>query len=189
MSGPMKIRTGLLLLALSLGPGVRHLWAQTSQVKLSSTEEDEVRESGDDPRARVALFQRLINDRVERLKQVLADTRAQGRMDDMHDLIQDVAGLSDELGDNLSEYSQAHSDVRKALPKLVAATDRWVSTLHNLPEEDAYSVPRKLALESLADLKSDAADLEAEQQAWFKEHRPAKNSDAEGPVQFPEPHR
>jgi hypothetical protein len=91
-----------------------------------------------------------------------------------------MTGILDDLDDNLDEYSKHHNDVRKVLPKLVAATERWGTVLRSPPEDQEYSVQRKLALESLNDVHEAATQMIAEQAAWFKDHPPAKSSGKNG---------
>ena len=52
-----------------------------------------------------------------------------------------IAGLLDDLDDNLDEYGRHHEDVRKALPKLITATERWGTVLKSPSESRliAYS--------------------------------------------------
>ena len=69
---------------------------------------------------------------------------------------------------------------------MVEATDRWATALKSLPEDDTYAVTRKLALESLRDLRESATQMLAEQAAWFKAHPPSKQKDeVNGPVDIP----
>lgn len=128
-----------------------------------------------DPPARVLAFQKIVETRIDRIQRVLVDVRAQGRAADVHQNMEETSGVVNELEDNLDDYASAHKDLRKVLPKLILATDRWASILRQPPDNDRYNVTRKLALEAVADLKDDAQKLLPEQQAWFKEHPPAKD--------------
>jgi hypothetical protein len=57
------------------------------------------------------------------------------------------------------------------------AAERWATAIKSPPEDDAYSVSRKIALESVRDLRESANQLTAEQTAWFKAHPPSKQKD------------
>ena len=151
--------------------------AQRSSVSLSESEVEALRDAAIDPAQRVAVFQEIINARVDRIQRVLADARAQGRAQDIHQSMEEIAGSVNELEDNIDEYAPAHKDLRKALPKLLTATDRWTSILKQPPENGQYNVTRQLALEAVADLKDVAAKLLPEQQKYFKEHPPSKTQD------------
>lgn len=162
----------LLLLASALCPP---LHAQRGSANLSEGEIESIRESAMSPAERVAVFQKIIDTRIERIQRVLVDVRAQGRAEDIHQYLDEIAGVVNEAEDNLDEYAAGHKDLRKPLPKLVAATERWTSILKQPPENDQYKVARQLALEAVADLKDQAAKLLPEQQKYFKEHPPSKD--------------
>ena len=141
---------------------------------MSEEEVETVREAAMDPPLRVLAFQKIVDTRVERIQRVLVDVRAQGRAEDLHQNMDEVSGTVNELEDNLDDYASTHKDLRKVLPKLVIATDRWASIVRQPPDNDRYNVTRKLALEAIADLKDQAQKLLPEQVAYFKEHPPSK---------------
>ena len=141
---------------------------------LSDGEVEEIREAAMDPPMRVLAFQKIIETRLARIQRVLIDMRAQGRAEDLHQNLGDISGVVNELEDNLDDYAAAHKDLRKVLPKLILATDRWASVLRQPPDNDRYNVTRKLALEAVADVKEDAQKLVPEQEAYFKAHPPSK---------------
>jgi len=89
--------------------------------------------------------------------------------------MEQFTSIADDFDDNLDDYSQHHRDVRKVLPRVVAAAERWGTALRTPPENEAYSVSRKLALESLADIRDSAIKLIDEQKAWFLAHPPPKD--------------
>ena len=94
--------------------------------------------------------------------------------------------IADELADNLDDYGPRHADLRKALPKVIDATDRWATQLKSPPEDDTYTVQRKLALESIRDLRESASEMENQQTAWFKAHPPTKQkNEPAGPIDIP----
>jgi hypothetical protein len=154
--------------------------AQHNPTSLSEKEEEAVRDAADDPAKRVAVYQAIIEARIKRIQDILADKRAQGRREDIRESMSDIAGLVDELEDNLDEYDGKHRDLRKPLPKLLDATLRWESVLKQPPVDDRYDLVRKLALESVADIKKDADELIPAQQAYFKAHPPDKNANPGG---------
>lgn len=168
--------------ALFLPP--EHASAQRHAAPLSEAEEEEVRDAAIEPARRIAVYQGIIESRVKRIQAVLANTRAQGRRDDLYDSMDAIASLVDELQDNLEEYDHAHRDLRKQLPRLADAIPRWESVLRQPPDDPAYDLARKLALEAVADVKKEAAELLPAEVAYFKAHPPNKDSDADkvGPV-------
>ena len=165
---PFAVAASLVWCPVSL-PAQHH-----GSADLSEAEVEAIREAAMDPPQRVLAFKKIIDTRVERVQRVLVNVRAQGRAEDIHQNMNEISGVVNELEDNLDEYATTHKDLRKALPKLVLAADRWASILRQPPDNDRYNVTRKLALEAIADLKDDAQKLVPEQQAYFKEHPPSK---------------
>ena len=141
----------LVLLGLTALPAA--CLAQRNSTALSEKEEEAVRDAADDPARRVAVYQSIIEARIKRIQDILADKRAQGRREDIRESMSEITGLVDELEDNLDEYDSKHRDLRKPLPKLLDATLRWESVLKQPPADDRYELVRKLAVESVADIR------------------------------------
>ncbi len=156
------------------------LVAQDRGSTLSDGEVEKLRELAPYAPERVLAFVGFINQRADEIDKLTAGKRKPGREEDLHDLMQQITGILDDLDDNLDEYSKHHNDVRKVLPKLVAATERWGTVLKSPAEDQEYSVQRKLALESLNDVHEAATQMIAEQAAWFKDHPPAKTDGKNG---------
>ena len=160
---------GFLLVLLCLGPAhVASLFAQRAGPDLSEAEVETIREAAMLPVERVLAYSKIVDTRIDRIQRVIADVRAQGRAEDIHQNMEEVTGVVNELEDNLDDYRSGHKDLRKVLPKLIASTDRWSSILRQPPDQDKYKVTRQLALEAVADLKDDAQKLLPEQIAYFK---------------------
>jgi hypothetical protein len=126
------------------------------------------------PSDRVLVFIKLLDSRTKAIQDLFSKPRRPGREQDTHDLFEQFTAVADELNDNLDDYGPHHRDIRKALPKLIAATERWSSALKSPPEDGAYNVSRKLALESIRDIREEATKLVEEQKAWFLAHPPPK---------------
>ncbi len=161
-----------------------HAFPQRHAAPLSEGEEEEVRDAAIEPARRIAVYQSIVESRVKRIQNVLINTRAQGRREDIQDAMEAISSLVDELQDNLEEYDHAHRDLRKQLPKLLDAMPRWESVLRQPPDDPAYDLTRKLALEAVADIKKEAAEILPSETAYFKAHPPAKDTDTNkvGPV-------
>ncbi len=159
---------------------------QRGSANLSEAEVEAVRDAAMYPAQRVIVFQTIVDTRIDRIQRVLADVRAQGRAEDVHQNMEEIASVVNELEDNIDEYAPAHKDLRKALPKLLTATDRWSSILKQPPDNAQYKVTRQLALEAVADLKDVAAKLLPEQQKYFKEHPPSKEQETDS-SEMPKP--
>lgn len=176
---PRRICFALILLAL-LPP----LHAQSSDNALSEAEVEQLRDSAYFPRDRVLVFVKFLDERSNALHELFAHPRHPGREQDAHDLLEQFTSIADELEDNLDDYGTRHSDIRKSLPKLLEATDRWSSTLKSPPDDETYNVSRKLALEAIRDLREDATELIASQKAWFAAHPPVKE-EKNGTIDIP----
>lgn len=160
------------------------LHAQSSENALSQAEVEQLRDSAYDPRDRVLVFVKFLDDRSNAIQELFAHPRHPGREQDAHDLLEQFTSIADELEDNLDDYGTRHSDIRKSLPRLLDATDRWASTLKSPPDNEAYNVSRKLALEAIRDLREDTTELIASQKTWFAAHPPAKQ-EKNGPIDIP----
>ena len=172
-SGMTRILLGLIL-ALPLAVIPAH--AQRHESALSEGEIEQLRDAAYVPSDRVLVFIKLLDSRSKRVQDLFAHPRRPGREEDAHDLFEQFTAVADELDDNLDDYGPRHRDIRKALPKLIEATERWSSALKTPPENDAYNVSRKLALESIRDIREAAAHLIDDQKAWFLAHPPVKET-------------
>jgi len=144
---------------------------------LTETEVEQVRENAIFPDERVALYAKFIEVRAAKIKSLTARPKSGNRVLELDRLLQDFTALMDEVGSNLDEYSDRHSDVRKALKTLTEAAPRWVQILRALPGEPGFDVSRKEAIESGEELTDDAKRLLAEQEEYFKTHKEEKGQE------------
>jgi hypothetical protein len=157
------------------------LRAQPPQSTLSDAEVEQVRQARYYPSDCVLLYVKFLDLRMKEIQDLFAKPRRPGREQDTHDLFEQFTALTDELSDNLDDYGPRHADLRKALPKILDATERWSSALKAPPDNEAYSVSRKIALESIRDLRESATELTVDPATWFKAHPPAKENDGRAP--------
>ncbi len=175
-SGRASRRTILrTLVAGILFPLVRPLAAQAHESALSDGEVEKLRDTAYYPPDRVLAFIAFLDQRTHEIDRLGTGPRRPGREQDIDDQMQQFASIADDLDDNLDEYDKHHRDIRKVLPKLVAATERWGTALKTPPEHPTYTLARKLALESLNDIHQSAVELIESQKAWFLAHPPAKD--------------
>lgn len=151
------------------------LHAQKHEPALSETEVETLRETAYVASDRVLAFVKFLDERSSSIQQLATKPRRPGREEDIHDLCEQFTSIADELDDNLDDYGPRHRDIRKSLPKLLAATDRWATALKTPADNEAYNVSRKLALEAVRDLRESSTKLIEEQKAWFLAHPPAKD--------------
>ena len=182
----IRIKTLALLTAavLALPLASTHSHAQTREPALSEKEVEELRDAAYIPNDRVLVFIKLIDLRSKEIQDLFSKPRRPGREQDIHDRCEQFTAIADELDDNLDDYGPRHRDLRKALPKLLAATDRWATALKTPPDNEAYNVSRKLALEAVRDLREAATTMMEEQKTWFLAHPPPKE-DSTVPVERP----
>ena len=152
---------------------------QQKDSALSDREVEQLREAAYTPNDRIAVFIKFLDTRSKTIEDLLAKPRRPGREDDLHDLFEQFNSIADELNDNLDDYGPRHRDIRKQLPKLVEATDRWSTALRSAPDSESYNLARKLALESVRDVHQEATRLVEDQRAYFAAHPEAVKAEKE----------
>jgi hypothetical protein len=153
--------------------------AQAADGTMSENEIESLRDAAFVPTDRIQAYEKILNTREQQIDDLLAKRRHLTFASDMHDLIDQFGQIADELNDNLDEYSSNHRDVRKMLPKLVLATERWATALRAAPDDDRYNVVRRTALDVVKDMRDEAEQMETEQEAYFKEHPEAAKKEKE----------
>ena len=179
-----RISLTLVLLTAVLVCLAPRIHAQRNNNSLSEAEVEQLRDAAYVPRDRVLVYIKFLDERSNSLRDLYAHPRKPGREQDTHDLLEQFTSIANELEDNLDDYSKRHSDIRKSLPKLLDATERWASIIRTPPDNEAYNVSRKLALDSIRDLREDTTDLIESQKTWFATHPPAKE-DKNAPMDIP----
>jgi hypothetical protein len=179
----LRYPAGVILALLVLAP----LRAQSPDSTLTQAEIEQVRDLRTSPAECVLAFVKFLDLRAEEIRSLYAKPRQPGREQDTHDLLEQFTAIADELSDNLDDYGARHGDLRRALPKIIDATERWASTIKSPPDDESYNVSRKLALESIRDLRESATELAGDQATWFKLHPPAKTITPENapPIDIP----
>ncbi len=148
--------------------------AQSPEGTMSESEIDQLRDAAYVPADRIAVFIKLLDTRAANLQALVAKPRRPGREEDVHEILQQFASIIDELNDNLDDYGPRHRDLRKQLPKLLEATDRWATALRTPADSEVYKVSRSLALEGVQDARDETRKLIEEQKTWFAAHPPSK---------------
>ena len=173
-------RRSLFIAVMTLQALACVAYAQRGQATLSEGEVEQIRDSAYVANDRVMVFIKLIDVRIKTLGDLYAKPRRPGREQDTHDLLEQFTALADELNDNLDDYGPRHRDIRKALPKLLEATERWATVTRTPPDNATYNVARKIALESIQDIHEAAKQMIEEQKAWFAAHPPQKEEPTQG---------
>jgi hypothetical protein len=144
---------------------------------LTETEVEAVRESAVFPVERVNLYTKFLEERAKKIKDLTGRPKSGQRVLKLDDTLQDFTALMDEMGSNLDQYSDRHSDIRKALKPLTEATPRWLSILRVLPGESGFDLSRKEAIESGEELADQANRLLREQTDYFATHKDEKDQE------------
>jgi regulator of replication initiation timing len=107
---------------------------------LTETESDQIRELSQEPDKRIKLMLKYTQARLATIEQLEGDARmAAGRGKQVHDLLEDFTTLIDELDDNIDEYADKKSDIRKALKEVVETNTSFQLKLRTLKEQKAAS--------------------------------------------------
>jgi hypothetical protein len=165
------------LIALLLSLPIVNAAAQKRD-PLTDKEVDEMRETADDPNKRLQLMVKFTRARMSQITDLEADAKkAKDRPMQVHDLLQDVSILLDEMGDNMDMYGSHNADMRKGLILLIEANSEWQLQLRRLkdqspPEElDQYSFVLTNAIEAVNDTGDDARKVLQQQNELAKEKK------------------
>jgi hypothetical protein len=145
-------------------------FAQASDGAMSDAEVESLRDTAAVPMERLAAFEKMLDQREHTIDTLVSKPHRPAFGSDMHDAFEEFGGIADELNDNLDDYSKNMRDVRKALPKLIAATDRWATSLRAAGEDERYRVVRRIALDTLKDTHDLAVEMQDAQAKYAKEH-------------------
>ena len=125
----------VLLLAFTAIPSV----AQKHD-PLTEVESDQIRELSQEPDKRIRLMLKFVQARLATIDQMEGDARlAAGRGKQVHDLLEDFTSLIDELDDNIDDYTEKKSDIRKSLKDVIEANTSFQLKLRTLKEQKASS--------------------------------------------------
>ncbi len=154
------------------------VFAQHAKVaELSEAEIELVRESAVFPDERVKLYTKFGEERAARIKDLTSRPKSAQRVLKLDSALQDLTVLMDELGSNLDQYTDRHSDIRKALKPLTESVPRWLTILRTLQGESGFDLARKEAIESGEELAGQATRLLREQETYFAEHKDEKGQE------------
>ncbi|HZS28252.1 MAG TPA: hypothetical protein VFB76_13565 [Candidatus Angelobacter sp.] len=133
---------------------------------LTEAETDQLREHAQEPAVRLRLYIKFAGARMVDLEEVPANAKADAkRGQKIHDLLEDFANLIDEIDDNMDNYSEHGSDIRKPLKELIDSESDWSQRLRALkdattkdPQAAQESRDYAFALDTAIDSVNDSAD-------------------------------
>lgn len=121
----------ILLLVLLAGS----LTAQRRRDPLNSVETNELRDAKQDPPKRLKLYTEFARARMKTIEHLWSDPRfAAERGPQMHDLIEDLGTIVDEMDDNVSMYADDRWDIRKPLRDVIQTSTELQLKLRQLKE-------------------------------------------------------
>src|SRR6476646_3725384 len=143
---------------------------------LNDLEIDKLRDTAQEPEARLKLYVEFARTRLENLEKVRTDEKVQNRDELTRDALQDFLDVYDELNTNVDTYADRGDDLRKALKPVIEADTEFGSKLRAFKSEGtsthedpkSYAFLLGSALEAIDESAKDHRDLLAEQEELFK---------------------
>ncbi|PYY17337.1 MAG: hypothetical protein DMG61_02685 [Acidobacteria bacterium] len=132
---------------------------------LTEKEVDQLRETAIEPEKRLKLMVEFTKARMVAVEQLRSDPKlAKERGQKIHDLLEDIASLVDEVDDNVENYNERSADLRKPLKQVVEMDSEFQAKLRELKasSEDPKNVDEaanyKFSLEDAIDSVNRSAD-------------------------------
>jgi len=88
---------------------------------LNDVESDQLREVAQEPYKRLKLLIKFATERLDTVEEIQRDDKVTRRGQKVHDALEDFRQLVDELDDNIDDYTQKQSDLRKVLNEVITA--------------------------------------------------------------------
>jgi phage gpG-like protein len=150
--------------------------AQRSKDPLTPDQEEQIRAVADQPNERIKLYIKFIELRTEAIHRSVVRPPIQHPGIEIHDRMEELTRLVDELQDNLDAYDESHDDVRKSLKFLLERAPKWQSVLQEPSGSPDYDFSRKTATDAINNLTQSATALLKSQEEYFAKHKPGKET-------------
>jgi hypothetical protein len=169
------IRLSITLLLLTAG--VLSCAAQKhGRDPLTDLEIDQLRDSAQEPEARLKLYIAFARARLEKLQQIRSDPKITDKDQQIRSALQDFADIYDELDENVDTFADRGDDLRKAIKPVIEADTEFGSKLRafklslesSRDEAEKYDFLLGTAMEAVDNAAKDHRDLLAEQDEKFK---------------------
>jgi hypothetical protein len=144
---------------------------------LTEAQQDQIAEAGVSPVDRLNLYVKFTNEHADTLEGLIKRAHTAARIHRIDDELQDLAALMDELGSNLDVFADRKADIRKSMKPLNEGVERWQSLLKGMAKEQGFEVSLQEAIDSIGDLATQAKQVTADQDAYFKLHPDEKDQD------------
>lgn len=157
--------------------------AQRRDDPLTPPEIDQLRDTAVEPEPRMKLYVQFARARLVSLEQMRSDPKTTDRARQTHDMLADFVAVYNELNDNLDNFVERRSDLRKALKWVIEGDTEFQAKLRAL-KDDSRTTPKEAeeyqfvlsdATESVDNGAEDHRKLLAdEQEAWKHAKKKAK---------------
>jgi hypothetical protein len=144
---------------------------------LTEAQQDQIAEAGISPVDRLNLYVKFTNEHADTIEGLIKRAHTAARIHRIDDELQDFAALMDELGSNLDVYADRKADIRKSMKPLNEGVNRWQSLLKGMAKEPGFEISLQEAIDSIGDLVTQAKQVTADQDAYFKLHPDQKDQD------------
>jgi hypothetical protein len=142
------------------------LWPQVHERDpLTDKEVDQLRETAVEPEKRLKLMVDFTRARMATVDQLRSDPKpAKDRGAKIHDLLEDVSSLVDEIDDNVENYNERSADLRKPLKDIVQMDSEFQAKLRELraymedPKNTREADDYKFAVEDVTESVNQSAD-------------------------------
>jgi hypothetical protein len=147
---------------------------------LNNAEIDELRDAAQDPALRIPLYVKFIRKRATSLQELCSDPRySEGRASRLHDLLDDIDELVQEMDDNIGIYDHQGADMRKALHEVIGMDSDLQKQLQAMARPDSaegksYDFALHNATESVDASLDNARQLSLKQEEAFKNKKKKK---------------
>jgi hypothetical protein len=169
------IRLSLTLLVLTAA-ALPCLAQRHSRDPLTDLEIDQLRDSAQEPEARLKLYIAFARARLEKLQQIRSDPKVTDKDQQIRSALQDFTDIYDELDENVDTFADRGDDLRKAIKPVIEADTEFGSKLRafklslesSRDEAEKYDFLLGTAMEAVDNAAKDHRDLLAEQDEKFK---------------------
>jgi chromosome segregation ATPase len=174
----MKRGGGLAWCALAML--LLNSFASARHDPLTDPEIDQLRDTAQDADLRLKLYIQFARARLTAIEQARSNPKVTDKAQATHDGLQEFSDVYDELDDNVDTFADRKADLRKVLKAVIEADTEFQAKLRALKasaesskeDKQRYEFVLSDALDAVDKSIEDHRQLEAEQQEYWKHHKP-----------------
>jgi chromosome segregation ATPase len=129
IAGFRKVAYGVLALVLMCPAR-----AEKRRDPLNQLEIDQLRDTAQEPEARLKLYVKFARARLDSLEQARTDPKVTDRPQETHNRLQNFLDVYDELNENVDMFADRKDDIRKALKPIIEADTEFQAKLRALKD-------------------------------------------------------